>query len=189
MADSESRTGSLLSLFWTPVVVVGCSDSKGRLNAQISVSTLGASIVPERPRLLEVLYKENLTHDLVLAKRSFCLSVLGREQASLLPKLGFVSGRDHDKLADLDVAVTGRGNPFLQESLGWLECEVIEFLDLGDATAFLAAVMDGEALRDGSPLVWSEARRTLPKAWLEQWQQKIAVDIERSLISMRWLAP
>lgn len=90
----KSREGSLLSRFWTPLVAVGCSGK--RPNAQISVSTFGASIVPERPRLLSVIYKANYTHELVALKRTFSLTVLAEEQAELLPKLGFVSGRDED---------------------------------------------------------------------------------------------
>src|SRR5712691_651929 len=109
MAESRLDGSSLLSLFWTPLVAVGCS-SPTRLNAQISVSTFGASIVPDRPRLLSVLYKANFTHELVLAKRSFALSILAAGQTELLRALGFNSGRDHDKLAGLHPNLTSRGN-------------------------------------------------------------------------------
>ena len=184
VADHPQRP-VLLSLFWTPLVAVGCSGE--RPNAQISVSTFGASIVPDRPRLMSVLYKANYTHELVVAKGSFSLSVLAEGQEELLPKLGFVSGRGVEKLAGLDVEMTGRGNPVFTGSLGWLECEVIADFDLGDATAFLGAVVATQELRDGSPLVWSQVRRRLPEAWLQQWERKIAADVERCRASMRWL--
>ena len=60
---------------------------RDRLNAQISLSTFGASIVPDRPRLLCVLYKANLTHELVAAKGSFSVSLLADKQRDLIPKL------------------------------------------------------------------------------------------------------
>lgn len=66
---------SVLSYFWTPLVAVGCSRGD-RLNAQISVSILGASIVPDRPRLLSVLYKANFTHELIVEKGSFSVCLL-----------------------------------------------------------------------------------------------------------------
>ena len=176
----------MLSLFWTPVVAVGCS-SQTRLNAQISVSTFGASIVPDRPRLLSVIYKANFTHELVAAKGNFALSVLGAGQTELLHSLGFTSGREHDKLAGLDITLTSRGNPVFAGGPGWLECEVIGAFDLGDATAFLGAVVDSERTGEGAPMLWSEARRELPAAWLEEWEQKIGRDIERSRREMRWL--
>ncbi len=184
MSEAPSP-GSLLGLFWTPVVAVG-SSAAGRLNAQISVSTFGASIVPERPRLLSVLYESSYTHELVAAKGAFSLSVLAAEQTDLLRSLGFVSGRDADKLAGLDVAVTRLGNPVLTSSLGWLDCEVIEAFDLGDASAFLGAVVETQRLRDGEPLIWSRARRSLPRSWIDEWDRKLARDIKRSLTLMHW---
>jgi flavin reductase (DIM6/NTAB) family NADH-FMN oxidoreductase RutF len=187
-ADARSAgSGSLLGLFWTPLVAVGSSDG-ARLNAQVSVSSFGASIVPTRPRLLSVLYKGNYTHDLVAAKGSFAISVLAADQVALVHSLGYASGRDHDKLAGLAIATTERGNPVFRESLGWLECEVIEAYDLGDATAYLGAVVEQKTLRRAEPLVWSRLRPTLPAAWQAEWEGKIAVDIERSLRTMRWLA-
>ena len=185
VTESLPPPTSLLSLFWTPLVAVGCS-GPGKLNAQISLSTLGASIVPEQPRLLCVLYRGNYTNELVRAKGSFSLSVLGDDQADLLSVLGLVSGRDRDKLAGLDLDTTALGNPVLTSALGWLDCEVIESFDLGDATAFLGAVVELRRLRDGAPLVWSQVRHQLPPSWLEQWERKIAADIERARESMLW---
>jgi flavin reductase (DIM6/NTAB) family NADH-FMN oxidoreductase RutF len=186
MADSPSSGVSLLSLFWTPVVAVGCSDAT-RVNGQISVSTFGASIVPDRPRLLCVLYKANFTHELVVAKGSFALSVLEAGQTELLHALGFRSGRDYDKLAGLDFTLTSKGNPVFKGSLGWLECEVLEAFDLGDATAFLGAVVENQRTGEGEAMLWSQVRRELPDAWLQEWERKIAVDIERSRREMRWV--
>jgi flavin reductase (DIM6/NTAB) family NADH-FMN oxidoreductase RutF len=182
---AENDGASLLSLFWTPLVAVGCSDGP-RLNAQISVSIFGASIVPDRPRLLSVIYKGNYTHDLVRAKGSFSISALASDQADLLRPLGFVSGREHDKLAGLDVELTPRGNPVLTGSLGWLECEVIATFDLGDATAFLGAVLATKRYRTAEPLLWYRVRHALPESWLAEWERKITTDIERSRASMLW---
>ncbi len=178
---------SVLSYFWTPLVAVGCSRGD-RLNAQISVSTFGASIVPDRPRLLSVLYKANFTHEMVIAKGSFSVCLLAQDQSDLIPKLGFVSGRDEDKMASLDVAVTVKGNPILKGCLAWLECEVIDTFDFGDATCFLAAVTAGERLRTGEPMSWLGIRSILPPEWLARWDRKIVKDIERSRRLMLWLA-
>ena len=178
---------SVLSYFWTPLVAVGCSRGD-RLNAQISVSTLGASIVPDRPRLLSVLYKANFTHELVVAKGSFSVCLLAQDQSDLIPRLGFVSGRDEDKMAGLDVGVTPGGNPIVKDCLAWLECQVIDTSDFGDATCFLAAVTAMERLRAGEPMSWAGIRSILPQEWLVQWDRKIVKDIERSRRLMLWLA-
>jgi flavin reductase (DIM6/NTAB) family NADH-FMN oxidoreductase RutF len=178
--------GSLLSLFWTPIVAVGCSGG-GRANAQISVSTFGAGTVPERPRILSVLYKANLTHDLVAAKRDFTISILSEEQTALIPALGFESGREGNKLDGLDFELTARANPVFRESLGWLECDVIESFDFGDATAFLAAALEIERLREGTAMTWSAIAPKLPQQWLETWRAKQARDAEIYRAMMHWL--
>jgi flavin reductase (DIM6/NTAB) family NADH-FMN oxidoreductase RutF len=154
----------------------------------MSVSTFGAGTVPERPRILSVLYKANLTHDLVAAKRDFSISVLSDEQTGLIPTLGFESGREHDKLDGLDFELTSHGNPVFTDSLGWLECEVIETFDFGDATAFLAAVVDMKRLREGRAMVWSAIAHTLPPEWLETWRAKQARDAGIYRTMMHWLA-
>ena len=180
------RGGNLLSYFWTPIVAVGCSGPAGP-NAQISVSTFGAGVVPDHPRLLAVLYKRNHTHDLVVAKGSFSLSLLCAEQVDLVPKLGFVSGRETPKLDGLDYTLTDRGNPVFEGSIGWLECSLIETFDLGDSTAFLGAVVENHRLTDDEPLVWSKLAPTLPRAIRDQWDAKMARDIEHYRALMHWL--
>ncbi len=177
---------AVLSYFWTPLVAVGSSRGD-RLNAQISVSTLGASIVPDRPRLLSVLYKANFTHELVVEKGSFSVCLLAQDQSDLIPRLGFVSGRDEDKMAGLDVGLTPKGNPIVRGCLAWLECEVIDSFDFGDATCFLAAVTAMERLRAGEPMSWAGIRSILSQEWLAQWDRKIVKDIERSRRLMLWL--
>jgi flavin reductase (DIM6/NTAB) family NADH-FMN oxidoreductase RutF len=178
--------GNLLSLFWTPIVAVGCS-GEGGPNAQISVSTFGAGVVPDRPRLLVVLYRQNLTHDLVVAKGGFSLSVLSAAQVELIPRLGFVSGHEGGKLDGLDYTRSPRGNPVFTGCIGWLECAVIEAFDLGDATAFLGAVEENHRLTDDEPLVWSKLAPTLSQAWRDEWAAKMARDVEHYRGLMHWL--
>lgn len=182
---SPRSGGNLLSLFWTPIVAVGTSGPAGP-NAQISVSTFGAGVVPDRPRLLVVLYQRNHTHDLVAESGSFALSVLSEAQIDLIPKLGFISGRDAAKLDGIDHTLTQRGNPVFAGSVGWLECSVIEAFDFGDSTAFLAAVEENHRLSDEPPLVWSSLAPTLPQAVRDQWDAKMARDIEHYRRVMKW---
>src|SRR5690348_13457778 len=102
----------LLSRLWTPIVAI-CASWQGRDNGQIAVSSLGASIVPQRPRVLVELYKRNLTHDLVHAAGAFALHLLGEDQMDLVHRLGFVSGRDAAKLDGLAYRRGETGSPVL----------------------------------------------------------------------------
>ena len=57
----------LLSYFFTPLVALGSQGEDGAVNAQVSLSTLAASIIPDQPRLLTVSYRDNYTRDLIAA--------------------------------------------------------------------------------------------------------------------------
>jgi hypothetical protein len=53
-------------------------------------------------------------------------------------------------------------------------------MDGGDMTCFLADVVEGKVLGEGGPLWWRDARRELPKEWLEEWDRKISAGIKVS---------
>jgi len=171
MSDPASY-GPLLSALWTPMVAVSAAH-EDRASAQIAVSAHGASIVPDRPRVLVLLWKTNLTHDLALASRAFGLHLLRADQDELVHRLGFVSGRDTDKLAGLAQHRGATGSPLLEDCAGWLDCRVVATLDGGDMTCFLADVIDGALLGDASePLWWRDLRRRMPAAWHAEWDAK-----------------
>jgi len=183
-----AQAPDVLSYFWAPLVAVGVGH-RGRVNAHISVSVLGASIVPERPRLLCVVYKHNFTHALVEEAGHFSISLLAHDQLGLIPALGFRSGREGDKMQGLAYSLTAAGDPVLDGSLGWAQCRVLDSLDLGDATCFLAAVEARGRLREGEPLWWFRVRPTLPPDWLGRWEERLARNMEASRRLMRWPWP
>ncbi|MBK9342139.1 MAG: flavin reductase [Dehalococcoidia bacterium] len=119
---SEQRI-SVLSHFWAPLCAIGSRGPKGP-NAQICVSVFGASIVPERPRLLVVLSKTNYTTELVAASGTFAVTVLAEAQAGLLEPLGLHSGREVSKLAGIAHTLTAMGDPAFGGA-GSIACEVL----------------------------------------------------------------
>ncbi len=178
--------GSVLSLFWSPLCAVGSHGPAGP-NAQICLSVLGASIVPERPRLLVALWKGNYTHDLVHAAGTLAITVLAEGQEGLLAPLGLQSGRERPKLGGLECRLTPEGDPVFAGGAGWLRGRVIDTFDLGDATAFLTAV-DETGAGEGTPLRWQTAQRVVGEAFLARWAEKSARDRAAAERAMRWLA-
>jgi flavin reductase (DIM6/NTAB) family NADH-FMN oxidoreductase RutF len=175
----------ILSAFWSPLCAVGSHGPRGP-NAQVCVSVFGASIVPERPRLLVVLHKTNYTHGLVLAAGTLAITALSASSASLLEPLGLRSGRDGMKLAGLEYACTDRGDPYFPEGVAMLQCEVLESHDLGDATAFLVAVRDRRPLAGGEPLGWQAAKSIVGDDFLRRWAEKSALEREAAARTMAW---
>jgi len=164
--------GPLLSRLWTPIVAVSAAHA-GRASAQIAVSAHGASIVPDRPRVLVMLWKTNLTHDLVRASGAFALHLLRADQDDLVYRFGFVSGRERDKLAGLAWRPGETGSPVLEDCAGYVECRVVNAMDGGDMTCFLGDVVAGAA-RDAAaePLWWRDLRARMPEEWRRAWDEK-----------------
>lgn len=176
---------SVLSHFWAPLCAVGSHGPAGP-NAQICVSVFGASIVPERPRLLVVLSNTNYTTELVRTAGTLSITVLGATQLGLLEPLGLHSGRSGDKLAALDYARDQHGDPWFEGGAGRLACRVVERFDLGDSTAFLAAVIERT---DGAeaPLTWQAARLVMDGEFLDRWAKKSAREQDAARAAMLWL--
>jgi flavin reductase (DIM6/NTAB) family NADH-FMN oxidoreductase RutF len=170
----------ILSQLWTPLVAI-TAEANGLRSGQIAVSAHGASIVPDRPRVLVQLYKRNLTHDLVRDARAFALHLLRDDQLELAHTLGFVSGRDVPKLDTLRWSPGAEtGAPVLEDCVGHLECRVINAMDGGDMTCFLADVVDGAMHVEGwdwSPLWWRDMRARMPAAWQAEWDAKMEKEL------------
>ena len=164
---------------WSPLAAV-TSRWQGKANAQIAVAISAASIVPDRPRVLVQIYKANYSHGLIRESGAFALNFLTRDQLPLIREFGFVSGGDRDKLADVTYTEGVTGAPLLPDCQGYLECRVVNAMDGGDMTCFLADVVEGKAHPDKAPITWREARRLIPQEWNDAWEAKIGKEIELS---------
>ncbi len=178
-ADIASMMGTL----WSPLAAV-TSRWQGRDNVQIAVAIAAASIVPDRPRVAVQLYKTNLSHEMVLAGGAFALNFLRPDQLDLVGDFGLVSGRDRDKLAEVATTTGSSGSPLLAECFGYLDCRVVNAMDGGDMTCFLADVLDGKTLAEGEPLWWRDARRQLPSEWMTRWENQQSSEIATSRATM-----
>ena len=173
----------IMGRLWSPLAAV-TSHWQGRDNVQIAVAIAAASIVPERPRVVVQLYKTNLSYDMVLSSGVFALNFLRPDQLDLIGDFGLVSGREKDKLAGVGTKAGSSGSPLLTDCFGYLDCRVINAMDGGDMTCFLADVLDGKTLAQGDPLWWRDARRELPREWLERWEAKQSPEIATSRATM-----
>ena len=183
MDDSGGKDGldyrqiaPIMGRLWSPLAAV-TSRGDGRVNGQIAVAIAAASIVPEQPRALVQIYKENYSHRLIYESRAFALNFLRPDQLQLIRDFGFVSGLERDKLAGTAWSEQVTGSPILNDCAGWLDCRVVNAMDGGDMTVFLAEVVAGAAPPDAELLTWREARQRIPAEWNREWERKIGGDI------------
>ncbi len=174
----------IMGRLWSPLAAV-TSAWQGKINAQIAVAITAASIVPDRPRVLVQIYKGNYSHRLICGSQAFGLNFLCRHQLHFIRDFGLVSGVDREKLEEVDYSLGETGVPILAGCMGFLECRLVNAMDGGDMTCFLADVVAGFASPDLAPVTWREARSLIPKEWNEAWNEKISgeVEISRSRMS------
>jgi len=173
----------IMGRLWSPLAAV-TSAWQGKVNAQIAVAITAASIVPDRPRVLVQIYKGNYSHGLICQSHSFGLNFLGGDQLHFIRDFGLVSGVDRDKLKDVQYSPGETGVPILAGCMGHLECRVVNAMDGGDMTCFLADVVAGSANANVAPVSWREARSLIPREWNDAWNAKIGGEIAISRRAM-----
>jgi len=133
---------------------VVCAKKDGKFNGQI-VNTV-FQITSEPPTISVSINKQNLTHEYIEAGKVFTVSILAQETPmSFIGHFGFKSGRDLDKLATVQykVGVTG-ASVVLENTLSYLECEVVGSMDVGTHTIYVGKIVDAVVLRQGAPMTY-----------------------------------
>lgn len=93
--------------------------------------------------------KNNYTHDMIIKTGEFNVSILSEEVPfDIFKHFGFQSGRDTDKFAEFDACDRSEnGIAYLNKyANAFLSGKVVQTVDLGSHTLFIADVTDGEVL-------------------------------------------
>ena len=167
----------LLRHLTSPIVAV-TSERAGKRNGMILDSAVRASIVPTIPRLSAYVHKFNLSHDLIFETGRFVLHLLREDQLELVHRLGFVSGRTRDKLADVPHRLGRLGAPVLDDCYAHFECRVVNAMDTGSSTCFLGDVIDvghGAATAPrGAVMTAAFFRANMPAGWRGDYEEHLA---------------
>lgn len=98
--------------------------------------------------------KANYTHDLIMADKKFNISILSEKaEFSTFQRFGFQSGRDVNKFDGFEgcYEMAGNGLPYVTKGTNaYLSGSVVQTIDLGSHTMFIADVTDGVVL-DSTP--------------------------------------
>lgn len=131
---------------------------EGRLNGQIANTVFQVTADP--PRIAVALNKENYTHELVSKSGVLGVSILcDSTPLKFIGRFGFRSGKDFDKLEGIEFFVNSSGVPCVTENaVCVIEARVVDELDAGTHTVFLADVVGGRLIKDEKPLIYAEYR-------------------------------
>lgn len=134
---------------------VVCSKKDDRSNGQIANTVFQ---VTNEPQTIAVsINKRNLTHEFIKESGVFTVSVLSEETPmKFIGLFGFKSGRDIDKLKNVSHKAGATGAPVvLENSIGCLEAEVINNVDVGTHTIFVGKVIGAEVIGGGEPMTYA----------------------------------
>jgi flavin reductase (DIM6/NTAB) family NADH-FMN oxidoreductase RutF len=92
--------------------------------------------------------KANYTHDMVVKTGRFNLTFLSEKaEFSTFRRYGFQSGRDTEKMTGITFGRAENGVAYITEGANaYLSCSVVQTIDLGSHTLFIAEVTGGEVL-------------------------------------------
>src|SRR5882672_5166474 len=167
------HTYQLLRNLTSPVVAI-TAERNGKENGMISDAAVRASIVPTVPRLSVYIHKFNYSHDMIFETGRFAMHLLHTKQLDVVRRLGFVSGRDRDKLAGLPHHRGELGVPVLDECFAHFECSVANVMDTGSSTLFLGDVVAvGSVEPRGELLTASYFRTNMPAEWRTEYEAKL----------------
>jgi ferric-chelate reductase [NAD(P)H] len=94
--------------------------------------------------------RENLTYDFILASRRFAVSVLSEEAPlEFISGFGFRNGRNFNKFEDVHFIFGQTGAPIITDyTVAFIEADVINSIDAGPHTIFIAEVINCETLNN-----------------------------------------
>lgn len=110
--------------------------------------------VSREPKLVAVsVEKDAVTHELIASGRSFAISIIDREDRSVVRKfVKPVGAAVHDQTlagVAIDDAVS-TGSPVLASALGYLDCQLERSVSLGSHTLFIGEVVNVHLSEDAA---------------------------------------
>lgn len=108
----------------------------------------GMQVTTEPNQIVFALNKQNYTHDMILKTKEVNISILN-EKATMgtIKNFGFQSGKTVDKFIEFPFERAANGITYLvKECNGYISAKIINSIDLGTHTLFIATVTDGEVL-------------------------------------------
>lgn len=125
--------------------VVG-STKEGKPNGQIANTVFQISSDPVTVAI--GINKNNLTHEFITDSKVFSVSILPKSVGlDFIGHFGFHSGRENDKYEAIRFREGSTGAPILLENtLGYVEAEVIGSLDVETHTVFIGRVVNSEVM-------------------------------------------
>ncbi|MFC2114266.1 flavin reductase [Bacteroidota bacterium] len=120
-----------------------------------------SQMTSEPPQFAIFCSKNNYTTELIKASGVYAVSVLAQDAPpEIIGRFGFRSGRDFDKLEGMNLTFGTTGCPIvLNNAIAFMECKVINTIDVGTHMMFIGQLLKSELLDgEAEPLTYAYYR-------------------------------
>ncbi len=116
-----------------------------------------AQVTTTPNRITVAVNKANYTHDMIMETKEFNLSILTEDSKfDTFKQFGFQSGRDVDKLVEIEYKRSDNGIVYLTKDVNaYISGKVIDTVDLGTHTLFIADVTDADILAEQNSVTYT----------------------------------
>ncbi|MFC2115686.1 flavin reductase [Bacteroidota bacterium] len=140
------------------------SGDKNRGNGYISNTVF--QVTSDPPRFATCCNKDNFTAEFIKNSGAFSISVLHNETgAEIFGRFGYKSGKDIEKMEGMEIRYGETGVPIvLDGSIAFLECRVVQTLDVGTHLMFIGELAQSEVLDENAEPITYKYYREVKKA-------------------------
>ena len=152
MDEAVKKEALRLFTYGLYAVSVGAGDRRNAFTA----NWLG-QVSFDPPMVALSIANDSASLPMIREARAFVVNVYSAEQRELAGRMGKALSRSPDKLDGVALAQTPSGQPYLTDTLAWVEVALESETPAGDSTLLLGRVVDAGMLRRDEPLTMRAA--------------------------------
>lgn len=155
MAVSSQLFRQVLGRFSTGVTIVTTKNETGIHGLTVNAFT---SVSLEPPLVLICILKMGVSHSFISGSDYFVVNILSEEQRELALQFADPMLDSESRFENVALEKTGQGIPILKDTLGHLQCRIVNQFEGGDHTIFLGEVEQAGFAEDKRPLIFYEGQ-------------------------------
>jgi len=154
---------ALFKLSYGLYIVSSGDQTKG--NGFISNAVFQVSSEPAK--FASCCHKNNFSCEFIQKSGAFSVSILNKDATSdIIARFGYKSGKGFDKLAGMNLKYGDTGVPVvLNESIAFIECKVVQTVDVGTHLIFIGELVNAEILDENKEPLTYQYYRQVKKAF------------------------
>ncbi len=148
--DPEQLRGAMRG--WSAGVTVVSATHEGSRHGMTVNSFTSISLAPALITI--TLQGSTRTHELVSKAHAFGITILSADQAHISDLFAGKLPEVNDRFAELQIETLITGSPLIVGGLAWMDCRVLQTVQAGLNTLFIAEVVAARGDGSGQPLIY-----------------------------------